>query len=124
MGVPRDLLHDPAFTPIFPNEAPPMDVSLERIAEYEERLDACKSHPAFKSVFSKYRVVTDGKSFKVQKRGFFGNWKEVRGSVCCIFGVPDGQSAADARCALIQHVCDELEKVDRKKHGWQEVKGL
>jgi hypothetical protein len=110
--------------PYEPNKLPPLDVSPLRIAEYEEKLNACKSHPDFDSVFSKYRVITDGKSFKVQKRGFLGLWKEVRGSVCCtsIFGVPDGQSAADTRCALIQHVFDDICRIDRERHGWQVVK--
>ena len=97
--------------------SPTVGISRQKSALYEAMLISVKQHPDFDSVFSKYRAVQDGQSWKVQRRGMLGLWRTVSGSVCvrAFEGVGDGKSAADARCALIRHVCDDIEKIDAKK---------
>jgi hypothetical protein len=93
---------------------PKICVSPERLAKYESKLDDVKAHPSFDSIYESYRVVSNGDRFRVQKRSFFFFWSAVRGSVCLTSArfedaPPDGVSAEDARCALIEHVAREIQ---------------
>ena len=95
--------------------------------EYKNRLEALKTKPDFQKTWDCYRVVCNGNQFQVQKRSWLGVWEQVQSSICLSSmrgGWPYGASADDAQFALIENVEREINELEQKKHGWQELDKL
>lgn len=96
------------------NKTPPIGVSAATVQEHQALLSEWAGHPEFERIASRYKIQSNGKTFRVMKRGWFGIWEQTKSSICLSSmrgGYCDGVSQDDAYCAMVEKIVEDLQEL-------------
>jgi hypothetical protein len=95
-----------------------IDVSKATFQKHVVLLEDLRKCPGFQKVQSKYKIQSNGKTFRVLKRRWFGFWRQTKSSICLISvmsgNFSDGVSLEDAYCAMVKGIERDLQSSSKK----------